>query len=109
MKLVKPQFELRQYTSTMSAEDIAELRAECENIGLFEAMLINHCTTYQPQILRREDTYREAALHHVHYLNEIKVEKETDYKVVIVALLSPDGYEEYGMFGDSLRQVYVAP
>ena len=100
-------FLLNQYTILIDKLEIAELIVECESTAVLECELINRATTMQPQILRCEDSYREAASHHIYYRNSIDLESN-GYKVVVVALHSPDGLEEYAVFNTSLRDVYIS-
>lgn len=100
-------FLLNQYTILIDKSELAELIAECESTAVLECELINRATTMQPQILRSENSYREATEHHIYYRNSISLEHNA-YKVTVVGLHSPDGLEEYAMFNNSLRDVYIS-
>lgn len=100
-------FVLNEYKALIDKQTMCEIVADCENIGLFEAELINRATEMQAQILRREETYKTAAEHQATYMNEVRLEND-GYKIVVVGLQCPDGCEDYGLFDNSLRNTYIS-
>lgn len=100
-------FILNEYKALIDKQTMCEIVADCDTFGLFEAALINAATEMQPQVLRRENTYKEAAEHQVCYMNEVRLESD-GYKVVVVGLQCPDGFEDYGLFDNSLKDIYIS-